>query len=365
MKSRKVPVVAAALAATLMLSACGGTTGAAEPDASAEPTGIAQLTGEARTSAIYEEAKKEGTVVWYTQMIPEQLAEPMKIAFEKEYPGVTLEYTRSGGQESTIKMTNEAQAGSPYSDVWDGQPAEELKAIDGAEKYDFPTADQISDDLKDPDGTWASISKYVFGAAYNTDQVSEADAPKTFEDLLGPRWRGKMAWTTDPYSGRNFIGNVLEYMGEDDGMEYLNKLSKQEIAVEQVSSRQLQNLVIAGQYSIALQVFNTHTAISAAEGAPIAFSALDVATVLANPGGLTANRPHKYAGMLFLDYMLSPKGQEVFRDAGYVPASTEILTTDPSIDPVRAGYETNVISPAEMKSDGGKWQQIFDDLFMS
>ncbi|MFI6348415.1 ABC transporter substrate-binding protein [Streptomyces sp. NPDC050560] len=361
----RIPLLAAAgLATALALSGCLGA-GARVPAAKTDPqlAKTEKLTGPARERALYRGARKEGSVTWYTGLIPDQLVIPMKKAFEAKYPGVKLEYYRAGSSEIATKMLTEARARSPKSDIWDGaHAAEVLKSFGASVEYRPPTATDYPAKIKDKDGYWTAANIYIKGIAYNTRQVKGDDVPKTYEDLLKPRWKGQLAWTPEATGGADFIGNVLGGMGEKAGMAYLKKLAEQNPAVVQVSSRQLVNLAIAGQYPLVIQVFNNHVAISRKDGAPVGFAPLGFASEELNPMGLTAGSPHPYAGRLLLDFILSADGQRIFREADYIPADPRVKPVDPGLAPDTGGFKVNLITPHAIEKENAKWVDIFDEL---
>jgi hypothetical protein len=105
------------------------------------------------------------------------------------------------------------------------------------------------------------------------------ELPKTYEDLLNPRWKGQMMWSTSRGSGAPiFIGNVLMSMGQEAGKAYLQKLKGQNIAKSTASNRQILDLTIAGEFPIALHIFNHHAYISKTAGAPVDWYAIEPVT---------------------------------------------------------------------------------------
>jgi iron(III) transport system substrate-binding protein len=355
-------LLAPLVALTILLSACGG---GAETDAAtaAKLADINKLSGDARQAALYKEAKKESSVTWYTGLIPEQLVEPMKKAFEAKYPGVSLKYYRAGSDDIASKMLIEAKAHSPKSDVWDGAHAgEALKAAGAAEKYQSPSAADYPEELKDASGYWTATNIYVKGIAYNTKAIDAADKPTTFQDLLKPEFKGQMAWTPEATGGGDFVGNVMNTLGDDRGTEYFDKLADQDMNVVNVSSRELLNMAVSNQYPVVISVFNNHVAISAKEGAPVAFAPLDAASKELNPLGITRGARHPFAARLLVDYLLSPEGQKVFRDADYIPSSPDVKPADPSIDPDSGQFKTTLLSPHVIETESDEWLKIFDKV---
>ncbi len=146
------------------------------------------------SQALIDAAKKEGSVTWYTVQIVNQIVTPIVDAFEKKY-GIKVNYVRANSDEVTLRVMNEAAAGHVFCDVFDGSstvPALKhrnlvLKWLPDAAK-DFPTHEV------DAQGYWIALYVMVLTDAYNTEQVTAAAAPKSWDDYLDPKWKGKIAW---------------------------------------------------------------------------------------------------------------------------------------------------------------------------
>ena len=166
--------------------------------------------------ALYEAAKKEGQVVWYTSLIVNQAVRPLVEAFNKKYPGVEVKYARGDSGPNAIKVINEARAGRVEGDVFDGiaTTAPLLKA-GLVESFTPSAANKYPPALRDPDGRWNALVLYFLTPGINTQLVG-ADEIKTAQDLLNPKWQGKIAWSTEPSSGAPvYVGSVLQTMGEE------------------------------------------------------------------------------------------------------------------------------------------------------
>ena len=235
----------------------------------------------AADAALIAAAKKEGEVVWYSTQIISQLVRPVTVAFEKKYPGIKVRYTRANATETAIKILNESKAGRPQSDVFDGTTTVvPLKAAGYVLKWLPDVAKDYPADLKDPEGYWVANNLFIITPGFNTSLVPRGTEPRTYQDLLAPKWRGKMAWNGFPTASGigGFVGTVLTEMGEEKGRAYLRELAKQNIAPLPGAAREVLDQVIAGEYAIALQIFNHHAVISAREGAPVKWIPMEPAT---------------------------------------------------------------------------------------
>jgi len=320
----------------------------------------------AADQAMIDAARKEGSVVWYSGMIVNQIIRPIADGFEKKYPGIKVQGSRLSSSEAALKIINEARAGKPQADIFDGSAlVYRLQAANTVENYKSPSAASFPPGSRDPSGAWTAFNTYIMTAAANTDLVPEKEVPRSLADLLNPRWEGKIVWTNDQTSAGppGFIGAVLTSMGEQAGMEFLRKLAKQRIVNVPASQRVVLDQVISGQYSIGLMTFNNHSVISAAEGAPVRWLPLSPAVELPNPGGLVKNAPHPNAGKLLLDYILSPEGQMVMRNATYLPSNPAVMPKDPTLLPSGGTFTSVVISPDDTAGKLDQWVKIYVDLF--
>jgi ABC-type Fe3+ transport system substrate-binding protein len=326
---------------------------------------MAALPVRAADRALVEGAKKEGKVAWYTTLIVNQAIRPLQQAFEQKYPGVRLEYSRADDSPTALKILTEARAGGVQADIFDGlYNMMALRRAGLLAPYRPPNADQYSQALWDPDGYWIAILIYVFAPGLNTDLVPSSEAPRALRDLLDPRWRGKMAWNPNSIAGApGFVGNVLMSMGEERGMNYLRALSRQQIVNVEASSRAILDQVIAGEYPIGLMMFNHHTVISARKGAPTTWLKLEPVPVAPDGIALLKDAPHPNAARLLMEFLTSQEGQQVLRQADYLPALSSVPALSPGLRPEDGGFQATYLSPPMVDRDMPHWSQVVSDLF--
>lgn len=316
--------------------------------------------------ALVDAAKKEGEVVWYSTLIVNQLVRPVAEAFEKKYPGITVKYSRTPAGEMALKLQNEIRANSVQADVFDANSAFfQALPLDNLVEYKPEAASTYPDNLKDSKGRFTAVNVFTMATGINTSLVPEDQWPKTYADLLDPKWKGKMAWTTDltPNGPPGFIGNILTFMGEEKGMDYLKKLAAQDVAAVPASQRVVLDQVISGQYQIGLMIFNHHTVISAKKGAPVTWLRIEPLISTGNYVGLIKKSPHPNAGKLFEEFLLSKEGQDVFQKANYLPADPDVPAADPSLKPKQGGFKATVITNEMALENLPKWIEIYKALF--
>jgi iron(III) transport system substrate-binding protein len=317
---------------------------------------VVPVSVQAAEPALIDAAKKEGEVIWYTTQIIAQLVRPVSVAFEKKY-GIKVRSTRANSTELSVKIINESRAGRPQSDVFDGTstvvPLKKEGFVlqwlpDPAKAYPAP--------YKDPEGYWVANNVFFLTPGFNTALVPKGTEPRSYQALLDPKWRGKIAWSTSPTSsgGPGFIGTVLTEMGTESGMLYLRELSKQRIANIGSAAREVLDQVIAGEYLLALQIFNHHTVISAK---------MEPVTGTLSVISVHKNAPHPNAAKLLVDFITSSEGQNIFRDAEYLPADPTVPALTPSLKPDEGRFRTHFFTPEQTEDNIVAWKKVYDDLF--
>jgi ABC-type Fe3+ transport system substrate-binding protein len=316
--------------------------------------------------ALVDAAKKEGAVVWYSGMIVNQIVRPMVDAFEAKYPGIKVQASRASGNDNALKIMNEARARRPLADMVDSTTAlAPLLEAGLVAQFRPAEAARYPADAKDPAGYWTSPNIYYYTAAYNTNLVSAAEAPKTYDDLLDPKWKGKMAWTYDLTGGGppGFLYNILTIKGQEKGMEYLRAFAKQEPVVIPAAQRVVLDKAISGEYPIALMTLSYHSVISAAKGAPIQWLKMPPMIMAPNTISVLKNAPHPNAARLLIEFILSRDGQQIMAANDYMPADPAVPVKDPSLQPEHGGFAVTVISPELTRSDLPKWIALYHELF--
>jgi ABC-type Fe3+ transport system substrate-binding protein len=328
---------------------------------------IANYKGPDRQKILEEGARKEGKVTIYSGMIVDQALRPMAEAFEKKYPFIKVEYWRAASPQIVQKALAEARAGKVQVDVLESTSLAPPVIRGGlAQKFHSPETDTYPAHLIDKNGLWASTRLSYFGAAYNTSQVKKEDAPKTWEDFLDPKWKGKIAWRVGggDTGAELFVTNLRVLWGDDKALDYIKKLAKQDVVGYTSSARQLVNQVMAGEYTIALNIFLHHPLISQLKGAPV--SPLPIAPIPSLNGTvlLAKNAPDPYAAMLLIDFMLSKEGQNTFLAGDYFPANPALPPADDlkGVVPSVIGMKEQFIAPDEvndMNKKSSEWIKTY------
>jgi iron(III) transport system substrate-binding protein len=339
----------------------------AAPCAAESISDIATYRGPDREQKLIEGAMREGQVVLYSALIVNQMLRPLAAAFSKKYPFVKMTYWRADSEELLPKISAEARAGNVVADVFEGSGGgAELVAAGFTQPFYSPSLADFPEAYRDPTGNLAPTRLSYFSIAYNTKQVPADKVPKTYQDLLDPQWKGRMAW---PYAttGRYlFLISLRLAWGEEKAMAYFKRLAEQKIInFASGSARTLVDRVIAGEYPIAINIYAHHPLISAAKGAPVNAQLLDPVPSAAGTISLIKNAPHPNAAMLLLDFILSREGQKILADAEYFPANPEVppLPQLAGIVPKTAGFAENYVAPQKLSEYIDSTDQILQSLF--
>ena len=308
-------VPTALLAAALLVAALA-------PAAAATNDEIANLTGPDRRKILEEGAKKEGTVLWYTTLIVDQAARPMADDFAKKTPFVKIEFVRMESSQLLQRVMAESRARSVRGDVVSADVGESFKALGLAQAFRSPIMDEYPAVYRDPDRQWVQSRTSWQGIAWNTDKVPDDRAPKTWEALLDPKWKGQLAWAASSGTGApRVITHFRKIWGEDKALDYLNKLKAQDIRTLPGSVRTVLDQVIAGEKAIGVSMSLHHIAISKAKGAPVFGTSPEPALARREAVAMLKNAPHPHAAMVLLDYLMAKDGgQLIMREAQYNPA---------------------------------------------
>jgi ABC-type Fe3+ transport system substrate-binding protein len=318
----------------------------------------------AQTDELVAKAKAEKEVVYYTELIVDQIVRPLAAAFERKY-GIKVSYWRGDSQAAALRLALEHKAARTQADVWSTASGIGM-LLDGGliGRFTVANAAALGPEFRDPGGYWVATNMIVIGAAVNTGLVAERDRPRGLEDLLLPRWRGQMVWKPNDVTGAwGFIGNMLTTMGEERGLAYLRKLAAQNIAPVGASTRAILDGVIGGEHALVLGVSAHNTEISRKAGAPVAWLPLEAAWATPHAIGVTRGAPHPNAARLFIDFAVSREGQEIFRSAGYLPARPDVPPLSPAISPQLAGFPVNVLAPEALERNLGHWSDVYAEIF--
>jgi iron(III) transport system substrate-binding protein len=296
----------------------------------------------------FEQARREGEVVWYTAMNVAD-AEAVLKPFRERYPFLETSILRAAGE--SVRRSILADAGENRF-TWDVVSFNVLD-VDALNRagllavYRSPeTRAGFPAGAVDPAGRWAAIYVRHYVLAYNTRLVNAGEAPRSWQDLLAARWKGRFALDDGDVE---WYAAMLDYWGRAKGLAYMRALGRQKPQRRQGHQVLAQQLV-AGDFALAL-VHANEVERAKQEGAPVEWvKTLDPTIGSPSQAAISAKAPHPAAARLLVDYLLSKEGQRAILGRGRVPARTDlgpntvvrplqIHYVDPRLAPQFADYE--------------------------
>jgi ABC-type Fe3+ transport system substrate-binding protein/HEPN domain-containing protein len=274
-----------------------------------------------RQSRLVETAKNEGEVIVYGNLNV-VATKALTDGFMRKYPFVKARYAHFSGAAIINRVGAEARAGKVLSDVITSGQLGMLALVEKKmmARYRSPQREPYPEGLKDKEGYWTSYLTNVMVSAYNTNLVKKKDVPQSLEDLLKPRWKGKLGMDTQSYL---WFGAVLEHLGEEAGLRYMRKLKDQ--ISRHVRGRRLQTqLVIAGEFEMVVETNLNSVLTLAGKGAPVWFAPIRPLFLSPSLLFLTQGAPNPHAGALLIDYLLSEEGQRIVASVNRMPIHPKV-----------------------------------------
>ena len=309
-----------------------------------------------------EAARKEGKVVWYTSLVLPS-AERVAKLFETAYPDVKVEVHRTGSQRILQRVMQELQANIKNVDVVHTSDAGHyvlLKEKKLLTKYTPAGVDAFPAGFKDKDGYYYGLRATVNAITYNTKMVSAAEAPKTWKDLLDPKWKGKMVTAHPGYSG--VIATHVLALVHLHGWDYFKQLAQNQLMLVQsandpstvVTSGERVVAVNGGEYS-AYQLKkkgNPLEIVYPKEGVPLVVS----------PTAITSFAPHPSAARLFTDFTFTREVQQVMADSeGLYTGHPDV--TYPADKPKLKDLKLLTVTPEELEKRNEELKKRFVEFF--
>jgi iron(III) transport system substrate-binding protein len=322
-----------------------------------KPTAFSQLAAynkADREKVLYEGAKAEGKITWYTSLAGGSYKD-LAGAFEAKYPGVKVEAYRGTRQELGSRILAESQAKKYIFDTLETtipllKLLKENKLIAA---YYFSTLPKYPDNVKEKGANglvyWSIDRESHIGLAYNKNIVSANVAPKNYEGLLRPELKDKIGFAGSD-TGVTVIGAMLKFKGE----EYVKKLKTQNPVVHNVSGRALLDLVISGELGVSPTIFRNHVEVSQKAGAPVEWVPMEVVPNNSGSTAVSAQAPHPHAALLMADFIFGDGGQKVLEQYEY---------GNPTKDyGFKRWYPEQGLSTEQMEKQEERWTKTLRDI---
>jgi iron(III) transport system substrate-binding protein len=312
---------------------------------------MAAYKGADRQQKLVEAAKKEGTLTLYTS-ITQDIAQKLIADFESKYD-VKVKLWRSGDGNVLQRVISERNAGHPAVDAINIGTVEMEMAHREKLLLSFksPLTDNLVAGAVGTNNEYVATFVNVLLQAYNTNSVKKADVPKTYQDLLDPKWKGRLGIEA---TDEEWFYALVNSMGEEKGLKYFRDLMAANKPTLRTGHSLLGNLVSSGEVPLGIDVYN-HTVISAKKlGAPIDYTLLEPAIGVSFSLGLSPQALHPNAALLFYEYMLTD-GQKIFAGLDYTP-------TNKSIDTPFKNVHYLLGNPVKFVDQYNKWEKLWNDI---
>jgi iron(III) transport system substrate-binding protein len=309
--------------------------------------------GADRDQKVLQEAKREGTLTWYTSLAPTESG-PMAQAFEKKY-GIKVDVWRAVSEKVVQRAITEGRAKRHAFDVVEtnGPELEILSRENLLAPFHSPFFADLPSFAVPSHGMWAADRMTVYGVAFNTNAVKREDIPKTYDGFLDPKWKGKLGVEA---TDADWMAAMLKAMGNERGNAFMRKLSEMRPDIRK-GHILLAELVSAGEVPVALTTYQSNAITLKRKGGPIEWVAVEPIIVRPQAIGVAKNAPHPNAALLFADFVLSPDGQSLLESMGRSPVSTKIKSEF-------SARKYTMIDPAAVLDEAEKWEKVWDGLFV-
>jgi iron(III) transport system substrate-binding protein len=367
----KAPAAAAAPVPTTAPAAGAAATtapaAAAKPAANAAPMSLADLavyTGADREQMLMAGAQKEGgKVVLYTS---NSQIEGLMQDFQKKYPFLKVDVLRAMNVQIQQRLTEEFRANNVLADVVEssGTGMGQMVPLDFFQEFVSPDAQayQDADITKGPGGNIVTLAdREIYSVVgYNTNLIKAEDAPKTLDDLLDPRWKGKMGLVSSS-TGIDWVGMLVIARGQD----YVKQMAQQQFKVQDMTAAALLDLVVSGEIPMSPVMGYADVLQAQAKGAPVQWTLVDPVITTIGSSSLVSKAPHPYSAVLLLDYIHSKQGQEAARDGQQISSPRADVPTS-NLPPIQSKLVmSQKFTPDEYAQNADDWSKLFKQYFLT
>ena len=313
---------------------------------------LATYEGSDRTARLIAGAKKEGSLQFYTTIPPEYL-KPITDAFETKY-GVKVDVWRARSEAVLQRVLTEAKGGRWTVDVVESisPPMEALTREKLTQEIRSPEHKNLIDGVLPAHREWAPTLIFIFVQAYNTAKVRQDELPKTYLDLLDPKWKGRLSIEA---SDHEWFYSVARDMGEERGLKFFRDLVAGNGLTMRVGHPLLVNLVASGEVPLALTVYQYSPEQLKKKGAPIDWFAIEPAVAISDGIAVMKKAPHPHAALLFYDYLLGEEGNRQIAKLGYAPANR-------NIESPMSKLRVKVLNASTLLDEAAKSTALFDEI---
>ncbi len=307
------------------------------------------------TAGIVEAAKKEAKLVWYTSMAIDT-SKPVLDAFLKQYPFIKADLVRAGEEQLSNRILTETRAGRWLFDVVSSSAVQVLAGRNFLSPYISMESEAHPKEFRDAHGRWTAVYVNNLIVAYNKKMVAEKEIPKDYGDLLDPRWKGRMLMDSTDY---DWFGTLMTVWGREKATKYMEQLARQEPSWRRGHGL-LAQLIAAGEVPLGW-AYSFRIERMKSEGAPVDWvESLNPTVTTINGIGVSVKANNPNTGKLFIDFILSKKGQEMIRDMRRIPSRGDVKPLVPKMDQSKLRLK---LVPGEVSVNVDRYAEEFRKIF--
>ena len=333
------------------LACAVGTTQANGQPANVEA--VANYAGADRQKVLEDGARREGGLLLYTTGTQ---IKPLLDRFEQKYPYLKVELARASSADTARKVIEEYRAGFEKVDAFELASHGLVVPRDENILMPFrsPEFEAFVPDAIEPKHHWVVVRESYTGIGFNNKLLPPDKAPKTYQALLDPQWKGRMAISGLTTTAVNWVGSMVIAHGTD----LVRRLGQQNIRIYNLTGRALANLMSAGEVILSPTIYNSHVAASADKGAPLGWFAPGPVPVTDTGVAIARKAPHPHAAMLFADFLMSKEAQLLYQELGYDSARRDVAGPGARVERLYLTNRPNFIREYE------DWAKLYQDTFV-
>jgi iron(III) transport system substrate-binding protein len=342
-------------------AAGGSSSGGGKPGTIAE---LAMYKGADRLDILTKGAQAEGALTFYSS---NSSMEQFSQEFMKKYPFIKVQNYRTQGTDLMNRLRAEFQANKVQADLLETSDvtAAQANQLGWLQELSSPELSAF-DDVMVKKGSSGGVMYWgdrqeVYGMGWNTSQIKNEDAPKKLDDLLDPRWKGKMTVVSST-TGVNFIGSLLD----TKGMDFVKQLAGQQVRAQNIASVALEGLVVSGEVPLSPTIGLADVKRSQQTKAPVDWYPVEPVVTTIGMSALLTKAPHPNAAILMMDYLHSKEGQEYGLSIGNDTTRKDVSQPGAQRNQDYQKYDPAVkYSPDEYAKNYEAWQKLFEQTFIT
>jgi iron(III) transport system substrate-binding protein len=320
---------------------------------------MALYKGSNREKILIEGAKKEGQLTLYTSN--SVVAGVVSQTFERKYPFIKVSSWTAESPMQLRRVLEENRASRYLADVIESSP-ESLGVLQRENLLQDLYSPELAaygeeTKVKGNSGViyWANREIY-FSLGFNTKMIPQNEAPKVLKDLLEPKLKGNIG-ISGHSTGARWVGAVLDMVG----MDYLERLARQDVRIHNVAGPAMRGLVAAGEVPVTPTISDSNIMRAKRQGAPVDWRPMEPVMTNVGYSAMFRRLPHPHAALLFLDYLHSREGQQIAMKEGVSSPRSDLVSHDMKF---KKTYLESKYTIEELEKKIGEWDAVLRKLFL-